>query len=204
MPNYVNNILKISCDDDKILEKIKALMFTIDSEGELNYTMEKLLPMPKEFSDIEGYNDYGYNWCCVMWGTKWDVCDPEVLLSGNTIRIHYETAWSPNTEWVESLCKYIKWMLYAIDDQPTIELVHEYSEIGMNFGGILEWSPDKKFKYHEYSLMEYAYLYHKDFHDSMVECLGFEPFNPVEKRFYELYNKVTGYSISYRDLSAYS
>jgi hypothetical protein len=166
-----------------MMGKIKEFIFVEDENGKKQYSMEKLLPMPKGFSEHPGYSTYGYDWCCTVWGTKWDVCFPIVKESGNTLILLYETAWSPNCEWVEIFCKYINWSVYKYkkEETPSIEIEHDFWELGMGFAGKLFWRPGEDFKYQHLGLVEYAYLYDKAFHDSLVENLGYNPFLPKDQ-----------------------
>lgn len=45
-----------------------------------------------------------YDWNCEHWGTKWDMCNPEVHIDDpETLQVAFETAWSPPTEWFSAL-----------------------------------------------------------------------------------------------------
>ena len=67
MADYIENILRINCDDDKAMETIAQLLFKRNEEGELHFTMTKLLPVPEGFDQNPGYSKYGYNWCISNW-----------------------------------------------------------------------------------------------------------------------------------------
>lgn len=48
----------------------------------------------------DGFNQGGYEWCVIYWGTKWGACEPtcdDSTLDGPTPRLIYKfsTAWSP-------------------------------------------------------------------------------------------------------------
>jgi hypothetical protein len=112
MPNYCHNTLKISCSVPEVMYTIMEIILTPDENGAPSYTMEKLLPMPSGFSSNIGYSKVGYYWCNIIWGTKWDVVEPEHRVDGSTLILRYDTAWGPNIPWVKALCKIISHQLY--------------------------------------------------------------------------------------------
>lgn len=191
MPNYVNNTLNISCDNHEIMSKIKEMIYEKDSSGNLNYTMEKLLPIPTELKGKPGYITFGLDWCVTVWGTKWDIIEPFIKESGETLTLWYKTVWSPNTKWVALLCDYIRFITSSFNKNkfPEIIIEHNYWEWRMKFGGNLFWTPYKKFKYHEYEIMEYAYLYNKGLYNWLIDKFDYEPFNPGWEKFRELLAK---------------
>lgn len=130
-----------------------------------------MLPLPARFSDIRGYNDYGYDWCRTMWGTKWDVYDFSISESGNTIVIYYNTAWSPNDNWVELLCLYVNKTIgfRKKEETPNISVKLKYYDYPGNFGGILEWVPFTSPKSSSYPVLEYAKLHDRVLYDNLVE-----------------------------------
>ncbi|MCX6255112.1 MAG: hypothetical protein NTV31_11630 [Bacteroidia bacterium] len=171
MPNHVTNRLEIYCEDEKTMGKIKMMIFDEDENKNIIYTMRKMLPLPAKFSDTQGYNDYGYDWSRAIWGTKWDVYDASYEESGNTLILHYDTAWSPNSHWVEFLCMYIQKTLWRLDSEntPSIFVKHQYYDYMGDFGGITEWGPFKNPVTKNYSFIEYAKLYDKNLYEWAVE-----------------------------------
>jgi hypothetical protein len=180
MPNYTTNKLKIRCNNSELMVKIKKLIFLENEKGEKQYSMKKFLPMPEGFSDHPEYSKYGYDWCCTVWGTKWDVCYPKCKESGDTLILLYETAWSPNCEWVEIFSKYLNWCMriHKNDATQILQVEHDFWELGMGFGGKLNWRPGEEFKYRYSGIMEYAYLFNRVLHDSLVKNLDYMPFIP--------------------------
>jgi len=53
MANDCSNRLHIYCDNEQILEKIHDLFYQ-DEDGEIQYTMMKLVPIPADKHDDEG------------------------------------------------------------------------------------------------------------------------------------------------------
>ena len=171
MPNNVRNILEIHCPDEGAMGKIKKVIFDHNEINEKVFTMKKLLPMPEGSSGQTGYTDYGYDWCCAIWGTKWDVYDYNIMESGDTILIYYSTAWSPNYRWGESLCKFIQGIIRFDESEKinSIYVKHRFHDYPMDFGGILEWKPKIAPEYKSFSFMEYAELYDKKLFEIMTD-----------------------------------
>ena len=173
MPNHVSNNLKIICEDDKTMSKIRMMIFDEDEKHNKKFTMNKLLPRPLEFSDSNGYNEYGYHWCVAIWGTKWDVYNYNIIDSGNTITIYYNTAWDPNENWLEFLCHYIQATLDfdKTKEAPFISVkLHYYDYLGF-FGGLWEWVPFKNPLVQRYTLLQYARLHDPELYQSVTEYL---------------------------------
>lgn len=81
--------------------------------------------------------DYGadnlYDWCCNTYGTKWGACHSgQVSADGYTIKVSFDTAWSPPTPVIEKLVKLF----------PTATIIHEYFECGCAFQGGLRSNRD--------------------------------------------------------------
>jgi hypothetical protein len=155
MANNVGNKLTIKCQDPDIMERIKKLMLRTNDNKNHKFTMEILLPRSMAFADEEYYDLY---WNRAIWGTKRDVYNYEIIDSGYTMIILYDTAWSPNCKWVEAICSYLDYFLYFHQnkDKCNLEIEHRYSDYAMDFGGIVLWKPEIKFEYKHYrSYMEY-------------------------------------------------
>jgi hypothetical protein len=133
--------------------------------------MEKLLPMPKDFSDSKGYNDYGYDWSIAVWGTKWDVYHQSIEDHGEEISISYCTAWSPNHGWGKSLCNFVNRVicLKKLNETDEISITHRFSDYPGNFGGIMEWKPQIIPEYKWYSFHEYARLHNKGLYEWVID-----------------------------------
>lgn len=171
MPNHVTNRLEIHCEDKVTMDKIKMMIFDEDEKNERIFTMEKMLPIPARFSGRNGYNDYGYDWCCTIWGTKWDAYDCYILESGDTITIGYQTAWNPNVNWLELLCLYIQTTISHLvpNERPNVSVRLQYHDYMGDFGGIFDWVPYKNPKRQRYEFMEYAKMHDKNLYTWAVE-----------------------------------
>ncbi len=147
MADFVTNKLTIRCKDSNQKEKIKKLIFNYDEKNVPIFTMTKLLPIPEGLSDNPGYTEYGYDWCCAVWGTKWDARYPEILESGATIIIIYDTAWDPNTYWVRALCRYIRNISFSLDKNEfkDIYVTHSYFNEYEDIGSEMSWTMDDSY-----------------------------------------------------------
>ncbi len=171
MPNNVSNKLEIHCEDEKTMDKIRMMIFDEDENKKQIFTMTKMLPLPARFSGKKEYNDFGYDWCRAIWGTKWDVYDESIYESGDTIIIYYQTAWSPNDNWVWLLCLYIQKTLTQLksDGRLLISVKLQYHDYFGDFGGIMEWVPFDNPKHQSYSFMEYAKLHDERLYEWGIE-----------------------------------
>ena len=180
MANYVSNTLIIQCNDMDIMRKIKGLIFVKDENGGLQYSMQKLSPMPLAYSGQPGYLQYGNDWYCKRWVTKWDTYGSRVIDSGLTLTLFYETKWGSNNVWVKTFCKDINRIVdkHENAESITIQVEHDYWELMIGLGGKLIWRLGEKITYHESGLMEYAFHFDRPFHDDLVARFGYEPFIP--------------------------
>lgn len=109
MPNWAENILKISGDSDRIKE-LRAFIAGKNHNGEeLAFDFEKVIPTPEELSLTTSPNSvnaqemidkYGYpDWCKFhtgRWGTKWNLSEIGQVIEGDgELEMWFETAWSP-------------------------------------------------------------------------------------------------------------
>lgn len=117
MPDHCFNRIRIETEKENILLHLKELLFKDN-----NFTMNKLLPMPKELEDtispsikpnkelIDKYGyDNWYDWKLNNWGTKWDAYEHSSLIekSNNYLEQSFNTAWCPPQKFKEYLDKYI-------------------------------------------------------------------------------------------------
>jgi len=129
MPNWCSNTLEISHADKKMMKRVVKgynknglLREFIPVPKELIDTVAGCLGSPdsydqrllvfKENLNMEffGYKNW-YDFCVAEWGTKWDIgCRDgydKLLVSdikNNTIKIGFDSAWSPPTDAYEKLC----------------------------------------------------------------------------------------------------
>lgn len=145
----------------QFMTKVAQYTYKFDKKhfvtGEKEFSMEKLLPTPKELlsKELESYggeNDkqkdklraemkkqYGYqswyDWRCENWGTKWDVSSQDMDSDANSqnneltyVSYRFDTAWSPPTEFLKNI----------YEKYPLLNFRLNYSEEGADFEGDLE------------------------------------------------------------------
>ena len=88
--------------------------------------LQKHLPMSEYHKTHEGYNDGGYEWCIITWGTKWPENDLEIIQNDlSCMEISFESAWAPPIEGYQSISKLF----------PQLYFLHFWQEEGMCFAG---------------------------------------------------------------------
>lgn len=157
MPNWCENKLDVSGNKIDI-QKFKELSLVKDDIGDgLHFTMNLLYPTPPELleqtspnmwrgeeTDTEGKLEfekkieelkqkYGhtdwYDWRVDKWGTKWDAASTYILDDEDEfLSIEYNTAWSPNMEWVKTIAKQF----------PELKFTLWFEEPGNGFCGVYE------------------------------------------------------------------
>ena len=119
----------------KEFEEIRTGAYT-DENGESHRRWREVdgknIPVSdKEMKQLkEKYgSDNWYDWSLNNWGTKWDVCESEILNNDiNFFSVSFETAWGPPTEWIDNI----------MQDFPDLCFQLEYEEPGCAFGGLLQ------------------------------------------------------------------
>ena len=113
MPNWVENNVMISGDNDKLVEIEKLL-----ASKNCVFDFDKVIPMPPHSDTF--YRDgnlgpaeskkYGsnnwYDWSVNNWGTKWNSCE-SVITYKDEENLHYsfQTAWSPAIPVIKKLAE---------------------------------------------------------------------------------------------------
>lgn len=110
-----------------IVEKLK--LYALASEYRKEKSSIGMLAAhypPPDNVVANGYNQNGYDWCIMKWGTKWDV-EPDIDYSeGSTsARFTFESAWAPPIQWLAVVSG--KW--------PNLRFTLGYYESGMVFYG---------------------------------------------------------------------
>lgn len=120
MPNWCSNYLEIShkrkmpkaviaWNEGKFLQALipmpKALDITHGSLGDGAEQTQLTVSMKKNMEKY-GFETW-YSWRLAHWGTKWDigreVDDDSVELHNNTLRVNFDSAWSPPVKAYEKL-----------------------------------------------------------------------------------------------------
>lgn len=129
MPNWCSNTLTISHKDKTMMKRVvrgynrngllrefipipKELTDTISGTVGSKESYEQRLLEEKQKLNREffGYTDW-YGFCVGEWGTKWDIGHGDGYgkltlkdIKNNTVRIGFDSAWSPPTEAYQKLC----------------------------------------------------------------------------------------------------
>ena len=157
MPNWCENKLDVSGNKIDIQKFKESTLVKAEKGDEIHFTMNLLYPTPPELleqsapnnwrgeeTDTEGKLEfekkieelkqkYGhtdwYDWRVDEWGTKWDAADTYVLDDEDEfLSIQYNTAWSPNMEWVKTIAKQF----------PELTFTLWFEEPGNGFCGVYE------------------------------------------------------------------
>lgn len=156
MPNWCSNTLTISHKDKMMMKRVvrgynrngllrefipipKELTDTVSGNvgSKESYEQRLLEERQKLNREFFGYTDW-YSFCVGEWGTKWDIghgdgYDKLTLkdIKNNTIKIGFDSAWSPPIEAYAKLCKM------------GFEISAMYYESGCCFCGIWEDGRDE-------------------------------------------------------------
>ncbi len=157
MPNWCENKLNVSGNKSDIQKFKESTLVKAEKGDELHFTMNLLYPTPPELleqtapntwrgeeTDTEGKLEfekkieelnkkYGhtdwYNWRVDKWSTKWDAAETYVLDDTDEfLSIEYNTAWSPNIEWLKTIAKQF----------PELKFTLWFEEPGNGFCGVYE------------------------------------------------------------------
>ena len=90
---------------------------------------EEKHPRPR-FQD--GFNNGGYEWCCVNWGTKWGICDARIGddfedVDTGKIIYHFDSAWCPPIPVIHKMSEMF----------PALKFKLNYYEQGMGYRGVI-------------------------------------------------------------------
>lgn len=151
MANDCSNRLLIHCDNEQLLEKIHEL-FYLEEDGEIQYTMMKLVPIPPDSYDDVGRPLYGFFTPMGYWGTRSNFWRPKPYRTKNEFILEYSTANGPNKLWIHDLLSSIMEMLniFSGDSKPQVFVKHLYDICQVQFAGYMYWEPGMEMKY-EYS-----------------------------------------------------
>jgi len=152
MPNWCHNLVKIegpreilslfSTALDHQLAEDKQVFFSNNvynsdkgtfephanySETEENYSpLRTFIPIPSFFLSDEGFDKFGYDWCCKKWGTKWKEKDMSMSIAESEIEFSFSSPWGP------PLIGYL-----AISELfPELMFVHYYEDHTADYIGI--------------------------------------------------------------------
>jgi hypothetical protein len=161
MPNWCNNVVELSHEDPKMMERaVKSfndgsflnefvpvpadLQITAGRESDEN--AQKALEAKEEANEAKhGYKNW-YDYCVNEWGTKWDIepYEPVTLGEDGRLTMSFDSAWSPPIGAYEKL----------VDLGFSVRAY--YNECGMAFAGIWYDGFDDYYDYGGYTSAQIA------------------------------------------------
>lgn len=117
MPNWCENSLTITGENEEIRKFKEENTIIVDGELTLSFNLMVTLPQEEE--------DNWYDWHVTYWGTKWDLSNCIINDTGNILNFNFDTAWSPPENWV----------IYVSPYYPNLSFELKYAEAGMGFSG---------------------------------------------------------------------
>jgi hypothetical protein len=137
MPNWCSNGLIVT-GPKKDLDAFKATLNTKDKDGEdIEFSFAQTVPPPANLSHDSLSSEetaalaakgipHWYEWQIANWGTKWDACEARVEVKAKSVKVWFDTAWSPPSAWFKSV----------VAKYPTLTFEMGYCECGMNYYGV--------------------------------------------------------------------
>ncbi len=128
MPNWCYN--SVTIDGFRLdLKEFADKAAENSIEGDLSL-LRAFIPMPEEYTTLEGYNSGGYEWCISNWGTKW--AESSIEMSGENfgdtgqIVCQFDSPWAPPLHGYDKISEMF----------PRLTFIHFWDEPGMCFCGI--------------------------------------------------------------------
>lgn len=128
MPNWCYN--EVTIDGFTVHLKNLADKAAANNEKEDLSLLRAFIPMPEEYTTLEGYNNGGYEWAINNWGTKW--AESSIQMSGNVfgntgqIIYQFDSPWCPPNIGYQKISEMF----------PNLTFIHYWDEPGMCFCGI--------------------------------------------------------------------
>ena len=134
MPNWCYNNVEFHNDDVAEVAKLEAFLKTKEKNKEdENGLFSYFIPRPAD------QEENWYDWNISNWGTKWETSVYSwEKLNDNSIRMNFDTAWSPPLAFYEFLAQNTEWYVTAT-----------YCEEGMGFVGRNIAGDDECYEYFE-------------------------------------------------------
>ena len=123
-------------DTEKFIPYPKKFKDLDEKSRKLDEKRDKMRKRGKSYEEAEkkypymkdGFNSGGYEWCNDNWGTKWGICDAELIEDyGDELNYEFNTAWSPPEPVIIKMSKMF----------PKLKFTLTYYEVAMQFNGIL-------------------------------------------------------------------
>ena len=150
MPNWCECDLSIRLIGDKEdkqmveFKKFKDLAETKQGKETNALDTEKFIPYPEKFREMDkeakdrnvnkkgeyikdGFNSGGYEWCGENWGTKWGICEAELVdMDSWELTYTFRCAWSPCLPVIKKMSEMF----------PKLRFELRYFEQGQGFNGL--------------------------------------------------------------------
>lgn len=137
MPNYCSNYIRIKGNHDFIKSFQQACKLPDSNNESCPFSFNQTVPIPSDQTELNALmNKKNINilsWGTpeiILWGSKWDAVDPNVIYGLNQIFIQCETAWSPPIAWAKNYFNSL-----PPEYQLNGEILIAYCEFGIGFYG---------------------------------------------------------------------
>jgi hypothetical protein len=137
MPNWCSNALVVK-GPKKDLDAFKATLNQKDVDGnEVPFSFAQTVPPPANMirdslsmeqmaeAKAKGIPTW-YDWQSMNWGCKWDACEANVQINPKSVKIWFDTPWSPP----------LGWFSHFAAKFPNLTAELAYNECGMSFYGL--------------------------------------------------------------------
>ena len=177
MPNWCYN--RVVIDGPRITLKVLTGRAAANDPEKTDSFLRTLIPMPKEFESLEGYNSGGYEWCINNWGTKW--AESSIEMSGENfgdtgqITYEFDSAWSPPLRGYTKISEMF----------PELTFIHYWDEPGMCFCGIMVYKNGQDFFLEEIFDSNYPLM---SFDDENGENKYYEEMESIRDRLFSFAN----------------
>lgn len=146
----VETDLYVYSSDSFLLKQIQRLVF-MEEDGELEFSMSQLLPMPSAYNKIPDRQIYGYHWRKLFWGVIEDKNEINKTIRANSFRVSYANTNVPADNWFNSFYMMTERLHQSCEVFPEPELVILYANgiFGTREQGFIHWEPGMEFKYED-------------------------------------------------------
>ena len=145
---FIDNDLFVYCSDSFLLRKIQKLVFTKDDNGELSFSLNQVLPMPKDFSGTSKYQMFGRCWREAIWGVPHDGKEYNRNINNYDFDVHFSTPRNPCINWFEIFQEMAEALHKNCDifPEPVLVILYAYGEFDTSNQGFIHWEPGMKFE----------------------------------------------------------
>lgn len=139
MPNWCNNVAEFHNDNIEAVNKLEIFLRDNDDTHSEDGLLSYFRPIPKS------EEDNWYDWSITHWGTKWEASlYGYERVNDNTIKVSFDTAWSPPIAFYEWMADNTEWYINA-----------SYYECGMGFVGRVEGRDDYYYQYSDLASLDF-------------------------------------------------